>query len=230
MMTVDWVIIGIVALSTVVSLWRGATREIFSLITWALAIYLGVKFAGSLDQIFASFIESQSVRFAVCFILIFLSVMIVGGLLIRVLSKFISFTGLTLVDRLLGVGFGAVRGVLIIGVAIVLVGYTTIPQDKWYINSQLLPHFDGLSKSLSAWVQEQGFDPKKLETMIESVEGKANTKANTSTDSTDQGKPSIEQGTPSTDAGVPNILGVPVPEEDKSKPNMLGAPVVPPNN
>jgi len=111
-------------------------------------------------------------------------------------------------------------------VAVVLVGYTTIPQDKWYKDSQLLPHFDDVSKSLSAWVQEQGFDPKKLETMIESVEGKSNTKANTSPDVS---KPVSEQGTPSTDAGVQNILGVPVPDDSKDKPNMLGAPFVPPS-
>jgi membrane protein required for colicin V production len=226
MMTVDWVIIGIVALSTVMSLWRGVTREIFSLTTWALAIYLGVKFASSLDQFLTAFINTQSVRFAVGFIVIFLAIMIIGGLLIRLLSKFISFTGLTLVDRLFGLAFGAARGILIIAVAVVLVGYTTVPQDKWYQDSQLLPHFHGISKSLSAWVQEQGFDPKKLETMIESVEGKSSTKGNTMPD---QSKPVSEQGTPSTDAGVPNILGVPVPEEDKNKPNMLGAPIQLPN-
>jgi len=228
MMTVDWVIIGIITLSTVMSLWRGATREIFSLTTWALAIYLGVKFASTLDQFLTAFINSQSVRFAVGFIIIFLVVMIIGGLIIRVVSRFISFTGLTLVDRLFGIAFGLARGVLIIAVAVVLVGYTTMPQDKWYKDSQLLPHFEGISSSISTWVQEQGFDPKKLETMIDSVGGKSSTKGNTMPDQT---KPVSQQGTPSTDAGVQNILGVPVPapEDDANKPNMLGAPVTLPS-
>lgn len=244
MTTVDWIIIGIIALSTVVSLWRGATREIFSLITWAAAIYIGVKFAGHLDGIFSSLIQTQSVRFAVGFIVLFLLVMIVGGLLNHLLSRFISLTGLTFLDRILGVVFGVARGILILTVMVVLAKYTTVPKDSWWQSSQLLPHFNGISDKLSAWVQDHGFDPKKLETMMESIDDKPGDKnsnkpqpvsgASVSPEDTNKNTKHVEQ---TTDVlGVPvskqdpdhNVLGGPV--ADDSKPgasNMLGVPLAP---
>lgn len=224
MTTVDWIIIGIVSLSTVMSLWRGATREIFSLVAWVVGIYLGVKFAARLDGLFTAFIDAQSVRFAAGFVVIFLGVMIAGGLLNRLLSKFISFTGLTVFDRMLGVAFGLARGVLILTVLVVLANYTTLPQDAWWKNSQLLPHFEGIAKQLTEWVEKQGFDPKKLETWMDSVEGKK----------TPAAKPEepIDKvlGVPvSKDSADHNVLGAPVPPDSNgntdSKPNMLGQPV-----
>lgn len=224
MTTVDWVIIGIVTLSTVMSLWRGATREILSLITWIVAIYLGVKFASQLDGLFVNFIDGESVRFAAGFILIFLTVMIIGGLLNHLLSRFITFTGLTFLDRLLGIIFGLARGVLILAVCVVLANYTTVPQDDWWKKSQLLPHFEGISAKLAEWVQEQGFDPKKLGELIDSVDGKPK-KANDPEKEKKVPAPAADVVPPASTGTTTNVLGASV--KDEGTPNMLGETIVP---
>jgi membrane protein required for colicin V production len=161
MTTLDWIIIAIITLSTVVSLWRGATREILSLITWVAAAYLAFKFAAQLDGLFIHFFDAQSFRFAAGFILIFLVVIIIGGVLSYYLSRLMSFAGLTVLDRLLGILFGAARGVLIIAIAVVLANYTTIPRDNWWKESQLLPQFEGVATSLTNWIDTQGFIPQE---------------------------------------------------------------------
>lgn len=218
MTTVDWVIIGIVVVSTLMSLWRGAGREIFSVITWVAAIYVGVKFATRLDGLFLHFIETQSVRFAAGFLVLFIIVMILGGLLGKLLSSFISFTGLTVVDRILGVLFGMARGVLILAVLVVLAKYTTIPNDAWWKTSKLLPYFDGIATDISAWVQRQGFDPKKIESWVDSVEGKAASGKANEPVSTHPG---------AVNPPEPNVLGVPVENKATTpvEPNMLGGHV-----
>ncbi len=170
MTTIDWIILAIITLSTVMSLWRGATREIFSLIIWIAAIYLGVKFAGSLDGILSGVIDAQAIRFAVGFMIIFLAIMILGALLSKLLVRAVDFIGLTIVDRILGLIFGFARGVLILAVLVVLANYSSIPEESWWKQSQLLPHVDGIAHALTKWVQDQGFDPKKLEGVVHSIE------------------------------------------------------------
>ena len=51
--------------------------------------------------------------------MVFCGVLLLGALLGRVLGRFLKVTGLSFVDRLLGAGFGVVRG-LLISIAIVL--------------------------------------------------------------------------------------------------------------
>jgi membrane protein required for colicin V production len=72
---------------------------------------------------------------------VFFAFVIAGALIGKLFSKLFKWTGLSWLDRLLGAGFGFVRGSLI-GVAFVavLLAFTPKPLPNWMVNSMLLPY------------------------------------------------------------------------------------------
>jgi membrane protein required for colicin V production len=72
-------------------------------------------------------------------------VLVVGGLLNLLMGQLVSKTGLSGTDRVLGVAFGVARGVVLIGVTVLLAGLTVLPEDPWWRESQLIGHFERLA-------------------------------------------------------------------------------------
>ena len=141
MVWVDYVIIGIVAVSAVISLIRGFVREAISLLGWILAIWAALGFSASLSPFFARFIEVPSLRELAAFLVIFLGVLFVAGVTNFILGLLVEKTGMSGTDRVLGMVFGAARGVLIVALLVVLAGFTKLPADPWWRASILIPHF-----------------------------------------------------------------------------------------
>ena len=80
--------------------------------------------------------------------LIFVLVLIMGGLLNRFLSQGVRRLGLGGMDRLLGLGFGALRATALITVVVMLMQLTRLPQHEWWVQSRLLPYFLPLATQL----------------------------------------------------------------------------------
>lgn len=145
----DYVIIGIVILSAIISLVRGFVKEALSLIVWVLAFWIALNFCTELARLLESHIETPSLRLGVGFLLLFLVVLIIGSFVNYLLGQLVKKTGLTGTDRMLGVLFGVARGIILVALLILLAGLTSIPQDPWWQNSALLPKFQGITN----WLQ-----------------------------------------------------------------------------
>jgi membrane protein required for colicin V production len=59
-------------------------------------------------------------------------------------------SGLSGSDRLLGMVFGLVRGLALVTITVLLLGFTPLPRDPWWHQSQLLPTFQNYAQWLSA--------------------------------------------------------------------------------
>lgn len=147
----DGIILGIIALSAVVSLWRGFVREALSLLTWAAAFIVARLFSPQLDSYLVDTIEMPSLRMAVAFGLLFVAVLILGAIIGKLTHLLVKATGLSGTDRVLGMVFGALRGVLIVTVLVALFR-PMIEEDPWWESSQLAPYFVGLE----GWTKEMG--------------------------------------------------------------------------
>lgn len=142
---VDIVILAVIGLSVIVSLFRGFLREVLSLLIWVLAAWLAFRFAAPLAGRLEPWIDLPSARAILAFAGIFVLVLVVGGLVNYLLGKLVESTGLSGTDRMVGALFGAVRGVAIVMVAVVLAGFTPFPEDPWWKASRLLPGFERLA-------------------------------------------------------------------------------------
>lgn len=164
--TVDFVIIGIILFSILISFVRGFVREALSLAAWILAFWLAYKFTPNFTEVFANHISNPSVRYAIVFFIIFLIVLLIGAFINFIISSLISKTGLSMVDRVLGIFFGFARAVLLMGILVLMGNQTNMQKNTWWAKSQLIPQFQGLADWLKGILPDQ---MKQFNDMIKPV-------------------------------------------------------------
>ncbi len=159
---VDFLIIAVVVLSSLVSLVRGFVREAISLLVWVLAFIVAFKFSNQTATIFDSWVSNPSFRIALAFLLLFFGTLLAGAVVNYVICLAVSKTSFTgFIDRILGLVFGAARGILLIAVLVLLGQMANYQTSKdWWGQSSLIPKFYGLSAWLNKFVPEQ-FDQLK---------------------------------------------------------------------
>ena len=138
MSTADIVILIIVLLSSVIGLVRGLFKELLSLVVWFAAVALALYFSSTVGDLLSGQIADESIRLVVGFFLVFLAVLIAGGIVQWLAKQLVSTTGLTGTDRFLGFLFGSVRGVLVCIVALIALKSFEIEAD-WWQDSKIIP-------------------------------------------------------------------------------------------
>jgi len=160
----DYAILATIAISVLVGFLRGFIKEVFSLAIWAAAFLVAYQYGGDVASMMEDHVSLPSARAAMGFAGLFMSVLLIGGLTNYLIGRLVESTGLSGTDRLLGGVFGAARGLaLVIGVLIVA-GFTPIPADPWWKESQLIarlfPLVDWAVEFLPENVREQlDFEP-----------------------------------------------------------------------
>lgn len=138
---VDALILGVIAISALISLSRGFIKEALSLVTWIVAGVIAWMFGGSLAHHFEPYIDTPSVRIIAACALLFVVTLLIGALVNFLLAQLVRATGLTGTDRLLGMVFGAARGLLLIVILVGLLSLAPVQHDSWWQQSTLIPHF-----------------------------------------------------------------------------------------
>jgi membrane protein required for colicin V production len=150
----DLIVIGIVGLSTVFAFWRGLVRVVVSLAALVVAVVAAIQFSPSAANMLLALSDNSRARYLAAFALIFIFVVLIGALLAWALSKAIRVIGLGFVDRLLGAVFGVARGVLIVVIAVLLAGLTTLPRQEWWQNALFAPPLVIAALSLRPWLPQ----------------------------------------------------------------------------
>lgn len=149
----DWVVVAVIVVSALLSLRRGFVKEALSLVTWVAAFIVARVFTDNLSVLLADYIDTPSARVIAAFAILFVLTLIVGALINRLISLIVEATGLSSTDRLLGMVFGVARGGLLIVVIVALLGMTPVVQDRWWQESELIPHFalmEGWTRNLAS--------------------------------------------------------------------------------
>lgn len=148
----DYLILAVLIISVLVGVFRGFIREVMAIVVWATAIWLAYLGVARGAELLTNVIDVPSVRVMVAFGAIFLTVLIVGGLVTWLVGRLIESSGLAPTDRMVGMLFGLTRGVVIVGLAVLLARFTPFPQDPWWQHSLLLPYFERLAETAETWL------------------------------------------------------------------------------
>lgn len=140
MTAIDWTILVILIVSSLISLKRGFTKEALSLASWVVALIIARLFSDKLAVVMSGLIESPAWRYTAAFVILFVATLVVGALINHLLGEFVRMTGLTGTDRVLGMVFGLLRGLVIV-VAMLALG-RLFALDQFWVDSLLVPYFE----------------------------------------------------------------------------------------
>jgi membrane protein required for colicin V production len=135
---VDWFILAVIGLSTLLSLWRGFVKEALSLAAWVVAFFVSMAFATRLSAMLHGYIASDELRYAAAYVILFAATLMLGAMLNRLLAELIKMTGLSGLDRALGTVFGFARGIVVVVVAVFVIR-SLLPEVQAVEQSRLLP-------------------------------------------------------------------------------------------
>ncbi len=119
--------------------WRGFAQEALSVITWLAAIWLAWRASWVIEPLLGNWVVAPELQVWVARAVIFLLILVMGGVVVWLVRELIRHSGLTRTDRLLGSLFGLIRGVLIIGLAVLVLEFTGLVQDPWWQEARLSP-------------------------------------------------------------------------------------------
>jgi membrane protein required for colicin V production len=137
----DFIAGGILLVSGLVGFLRGATREVTTVVAFIAAVagaIFGLRFSAPIARHFIhTFWLANVAAVLVAFVVIYIIVRLVGGHLTRGVRQ----TGLSSLDRALGFAIGAARGVVAVGVVVLLIRAATPPERMpvWFTQARTYP-------------------------------------------------------------------------------------------
>jgi membrane protein required for colicin V production len=152
MTSFDYAVLLIIGISIVVSMMRGAVREVLAIMGWVAAIYAAKTYATQLVPLLPADIPTEQLRILAAYVIVFFGVLVVASLLTIALSSLIKKIGLNWFNRFLGGFFGLARGLLIVCVLVFLAGLTSLPKDARWTNAMFSAPLEALVKSALPWL------------------------------------------------------------------------------
>ncbi len=127
---VDAVMLAVIALSALAGFLRGLAREALGLAAWLAAALLASRCYGAGLKLARRWIDDPQLADVVCFVIVFVVILIALSVLAGLLSRLVRLSVLGGIDRILGAGFGILRGAVLLVLAFIVLGIVVAP-DRW---------------------------------------------------------------------------------------------------
>lgn len=126
---IDWLLLAVLAASVVIGFVRGLIYEVLALAGWVVAWFAAQWAAPQLAPHLPVGTPGSALQIGAAFALAFIAALIVWGLLARLVRLLVHATPLSLLDRILGSGFGIARGVVLLLAVATVVAVTPAAQS-----------------------------------------------------------------------------------------------------
>jgi membrane protein required for colicin V production len=154
MTTADYVIIAGLLISGLVGAARGLLREGIALVAWIAALILAWHFSDLVEPHLGGVLSAAEVKAWAARFIILLGVLLVGGLVGALAHQFVRLSIFSGVDRLGGFAFGALRGLLLFGIFVMLGQLLKLDRDHWWRDSHLIPAGESIANGVRFLVGE----------------------------------------------------------------------------
>jgi len=151
----DYAVLAILGLSIILSVWRGAVRELLALASWVMAFLAAQAYSPVAAAYVPASVENVSLRMLTGFAGVFLAVLVVMALAALTISKLVRAAGLGPVDRMLGAVFGLLRGMLVVLILVFICGLTAAPQHPAWREAMLSAPLEAAALSVKAFLPDE---------------------------------------------------------------------------
>jgi membrane protein required for colicin V production len=151
---VDYAALGVAGLSVVVSLFRGAVREVMALSSWIGAFLIARYLAPMLSKLLPASLSHPWLRLAVAFAGLMLVSLVLFALVTVALTRIVRRSKLAPWDRALGMLFGLARAIVILVALVLAAGLTPLPHDPAWRNALFTAPLVALAKKARAYLPE----------------------------------------------------------------------------
>lgn len=151
----DWVVLAVIALSSLLGVWRGVVSEVLALVAWVAAFFAARMWGSDMAEILSAGLrnlQDPALRQMAGFATVFVATLLLFAVARFVLSRLLRAVGLGLVDRFLGALFGLGRGMLLALLGVLLGGLTSLPRQPWWHESMLAPPMETAVLAAKPWL------------------------------------------------------------------------------
>ena len=135
---------------------RGFVREAVSLAFWILAVWAAWKFGPLIEPGLGGLLADPRIAPWVGRLVVMVLVLLVGWGVGLLLGHFTHSTGLGPLDRVVGLLFGIVRGLVLMGLITIGGELLHLNQESWWGRSLMIPYGETVGDWLRAMVGERG--------------------------------------------------------------------------
>ncbi|WP_150294652.1 CvpA family protein [Sphingobium estronivorans] len=162
MNAIDILVLLLIGGCSIFGLLRGFVQETLSLIAWVLGIFAIRLFHASATERLDSFVGTTSGAAVLAFILVFGVTFGAGKLLAHAIGRRTRQSVLGPVDRVLGAGFGAVKG--LIGATLIFLAFSLVydtvygggsRRPDWLSDARTYPLLNASGQAISEFVAER---------------------------------------------------------------------------
>ena len=138
---------------------RGFVRESIALLAWLVGIWVAWHFAYLVNPWLGGALAEPGVREWTGRAIVLLLVLLAGALTGSIVSYFVRrAVGLAAMDRILGVAFGLMRGVVIIGLLVLAGRAVGLDGEPWWERTNSMPAANTVANWLERYAQPAVLD------------------------------------------------------------------------
>lgn len=152
----DLIVVIIMGASIALSLFRGLLSEILSLAAWFIAFFVAKSATSTIVVMIPTALTAiAGARIAIAFVVAFIFVWILTLLCRILLSKLIKASGLSGINRMLGVFFGVLRGIALVACMTLICGLTSIPKKTSWQKAFFTAPFEKIVLKATIFLPDQ---------------------------------------------------------------------------
>ncbi|MBN9021224.1 MAG: CvpA family protein [Rhizobiales bacterium] len=159
----DIIVVAVVLISAVLAMVRGFVREVLSVASWVVAAGAAYLLYPHVLPLVQPYFDSKTLATIVSAAAIFFVALIIASYITMKISDFVIDSRIGAVDRVLGFAFGALRGVLLMIVALWFFNFLVNAPPPWVANARTMPLLVSggdwligmLPPDFESWVQEK---------------------------------------------------------------------------
>jgi membrane protein required for colicin V production len=128
----DYLVIAGIVISAVVGALRGFLREAVALVTWVVALFVAWHFSDLIEPHLGGLLAGSNVRVWAARTILVVIILLLGTGIGAALSHFVRVSIFSGTDRFLGLLFGALRGLILFGVLVILGQLLRLEDERWW--------------------------------------------------------------------------------------------------